>query len=217
MTRRVVVLGADGPVGRSVADGLTAASLDVLVADAGIGSGSEIAKAISEVAPTGVRAIVDTALLSSPPPVGELASLDADAWTTAAEAPLKQALHVLQAAHLCLRDDGGRIVILLPSLITNGSAGLAAWTAAAEGYRAMSKAAARAWGGEGITVNCVLVPADLAVGESVDRPGLQPPALGRAPEILSDVAPVVAGLLGDDFAAITGMTIAVDGGVWMTP
>jgi hypothetical protein len=31
-----------------------------------------------------------------------------------------------------------------------------------------------------------------------------------------DIAPVIAGLLDEQFASVTGLTLAVDGGVWMT-
>jgi hypothetical protein len=153
--------------------------------------------------------------------MGELALTDGETWLQQAEQPLRRALHVLQGAHLRLRDDGGRIVVLLPSLVMSGAAEVVAWASAAEGYRSLAKAAARAWGagdggGRRITIKSVLVPASLAADSAVDRPGLQPPALGRVPDLQADIAPVVAALLDERLDAVTGLTLAVDGGVWMT-
>jgi 3-oxoacyl-[acyl-carrier protein] reductase len=163
-----------------------------------------------------VRAVVDAGFFLEPPSIGALAFTDAEAWQRQAERPLRRALRVLQAAHLCLGDDGGRIVVLLPSLVMSGAADVVAWTSAAEGYRSLAKAAARAWGGEGVTVMSALIPASLVADTAVDRPGLQPPALGRAPDLQSDIAPAIAALLDERLDAVTGLTLAVDGGVWMT-
>lgn len=203
-TQPVVVLAADAAVGSAVADGLSDRGLSVLRLETPAD------------APVGVHAFVDAGPVAVAPVIAEITSLDALAWQSLAEAPLQRALHVLQAARRRLAT-GGRIVVLLPSLVTTGAAGVVPWVAAAEGYRALAKAAARTWGRDGITVNSVLVPADLVTGTTLDRPGLQPPALARTIDVKSDVAGVVAALVGDDARAVTGQTIAVDGGVWMTP
>ena len=203
--RRVVVLAADSAVGSGVAAGLSGRGVAVLrLADAGD-------------APAGVSAIVDAGPVAAVPAVADLATLSLDAWQAFAEAPLRRALHVLKAARRCFAGGAGRVVVLLPSLVTTGAAGVVAWAAAGEGYRSLAKAAARGWGPDGITVNCVLIPADLVAGRTLDRPGLQPPALARVPSVHADVTGVVAALVADDLAGVTGQTIAVDGGVWMTP
>ena len=49
-----------------------------------------------------------------------------------------------------------------------------------------------------------------------DRPGQPTPALAP-PDVRSDVATVVHALLSPAWRAVTGATVAVDGGVWMTP
>ena len=200
----VVVLAPDGAVGAALGDGLASRGLPVL------------RLASLDDAPDSVGSVVDAGPVAMPPVVSELTTLDGDAWRALAEAPLRRALHVLQQSHRRL-SSGGHIVVLLPSVVTSGAAGLVPWVAAAEGYRSLLKAAARGWGRDGITVNCVLMPADLIAGTSLDRPGLQPPALGRAVDLHSDVAGVVAALLGGGLSAVTGQTIAADGGVWMTP
>jgi hypothetical protein len=215
--RSTAVLGTEGAVGLAVASGLRDAGRAVVeIDDRGLDSGAAIAAAIHDAAPAGVLAVVDAGFLVEPPVIGELASTDAETWQRQAEQPLRRALHVLQGAHLCLRDDGGRIVVLLPSLVMSGGADVVAWASAAEGYRSLVKAAARAWGGDGIAIKSVLVPASVVADAAVDRPGLQPPALGRAPDLEADIAPAVAALLDERLDGVTGLTIAVDGGVWMT-
>ena len=202
-SRPVLLLAADGAVGAPLAAGLTAHGLLVLPA------------MTPDDAPAGVRAIVDAGPVAAAPAAAAISATNPAGWTAAAEAPLRRALHVLQAAHRRL-PDGGRIVVLLPSLVATGAAGVVPWVAASEGYRSLAKAAARGWGPAGLTVNCLLVPADLVAGKSLDRPGLQPPALGPV-DIHAQLAAVVAALVSGQMDGVTGQTIAVDGGVWMTP
>ncbi|HWB66662.1 MAG TPA: SDR family oxidoreductase [Mycobacteriales bacterium] len=174
---------------------------------------NDLEQTLAAAAPNGLAAVVDAVPLRSPPESVELVAFDGEAWRREAEDPLRRALHVLQGAYAGLRGTGGRIVVLLPSAVTTGAPGAVASIAAAEGYRSLAKAAARTWGRDGVTVNCLLVAADA----DLSRPGLQPPALGRPSALRSDVTSVIATLLSPGFAAVTGATIAVDGGVWMTP
>jgi 3-oxoacyl-[acyl-carrier protein] reductase len=126
----------------------------------------------------------------------------------------------MQEAHRRLLGRGGRIIVLIPTIAMTGAAGLAPWACVADGQRALVKSAARVWGGEGITVNCVAVPASLMAqgvgGVDVSRPDLQQPALPD-PDARRDLAGVVAALCRAEFGAVTGATIGVDGGRWMTP
>jgi NAD(P)-dependent dehydrogenase (short-subunit alcohol dehydrogenase family) len=213
--RAVAVLGAKSAVGEAIASGLRLAGHQVVSID-DYETGAKIAAAIQVAAPAGVAAVIDAGFFVESPAIGELALTDVETWQRQAEQPLRRALHVLQGAHLCLAGDGGRIVVLLPSLVMSGAAGVVAWASAAEGYRSLVKAAARAWGGEGITIKSVLIPASLTADSAVDRPGLQPPALGRIPDLQSDIGPAVAALLDERLDAVTGLTLAIDGGVWMT-
>ncbi|HWC36156.1 MAG TPA: SDR family oxidoreductase [Mycobacteriales bacterium] len=203
--RAVAVLGAETAVGAAIVDELTATGFSVA------------ALADHEPMPPATAAVIDAGPLREPTVVGDLVSLAAADWRQEAEVPLRRARLVLQAAHRCLQDAGGRVVVLLPSVVMTGAAGVAAWAAAAEGYRSLTKAAARAWGADRISIQCVVVPVSLCGGSVADRPGLQPPALGRTPGPRADIAPAIAALLDPRFDAVTGSTLAIDGGVWMTP
>jgi len=154
---------------------------------------------------------------------GELGGLGAAQWRQRVEVPLERTLACFQGAYRRLRTRGGCLVVLVPTVALVGSSGFAPWATVAEGQRSLAKAAARAWGPEGITVACVAVPGALlrsavAPGDvGPDRPGQPPPSLARSPDLRTTVAPVVASLVSDRWSAVTGATVAVDGGVWMTP
>lgn len=167
----------------------------------------------------GLDAVVDarvTPAATEPKPVSEL---DAEDFRQRTEVPLQRALHVLQSAYRVLRTGGGgAVVLVVPSSSMTGVARLVPWITAAEGARALAKAAARAWGPEGIRVNCLAVSIEVLAGSTspLDRAGLPPPALGHA-DLRRDAGPVLSALVGDGFRGATGQTVAVDGGVWMTP
>src|SRR5262249_8568799 len=99
-------------------------------------------------------------------------------WDAGAEAPLRAARCVCQAAFDHFGERGGRIVLITAVAGLVGESGYAALATAAEGIRTLAKTAARQWGGRGITVNCVAVPLEL-LGAAVDAP-VDPPALDRA-------------------------------------
>jgi 3-oxoacyl-[acyl-carrier protein] reductase len=155
--------------------------------------------------------------LGTPQP---LVTLDADQWRALTEDPLREFVTFMQEAHRRLRDRGGRVVVLIPTIALTGAAGLTPWASVGDGQRALAKSAARVWGRDGITVNCVALPAALmASGEGaadISRPDLQESALSD-PDVRSDVTSVVGSLCSPALGAVTGATIAVDGGRWMNP
>lgn len=146
------------------------------------------------------------------------AELDEGEWRRLCEAPLRAARVGLQTAHSVLRERGGRILLLIPSIAITGAAGLAAYSAVGEGARSLAKAAARKWGAHGITVNCLsLLPEQLcpcAKRENADT--RVPQALGHTPDLKTEIAPFIA-LMGTAPAGImTGTTIMLDGGNLMS-
>ena len=127
-----------------------------------------IAKAADQIGE--VRAVVDIAnpgLAASPK---ALSDVDEAGWDERVTGPLAYALHRLQGSYRSLRTAGGRVVVVLPTLSMSGAAGMVPWTTVSEGQRALAKVAARAWGAEGITVNCLGVPAHLLAPQQRRRP-----------------------------------------------
>jgi 3-oxoacyl-[acyl-carrier protein] reductase len=144
---------------------------------------------------------------------GTLVDLDDAAWDRRGEAVLRDAMHACQAAYAAMKGRGGRIVLVTPTIALVGGEGRAPFAMACEGIRTLAKVAARQWGGEGVTANCV-APALDTFGIEHDALGTVAPALGRTPGI-ADVARVVAAILRETGTVVTGATIPVDGGVVM--
>lgn len=141
----------------------------------------------------------------------------------AADAALRATLYTFQAAHGQMAQAGGAIVVVGPSLSLVGARLLVPLCTATEGQRSLVKSAARQWGRLGITVNWVGTAntnyAPELAGQGPEVPELGPPpcALGSAPALASGVAPVLAFLGSRAGRNVTGASINLDGGDWMTP
>ena len=149
----------------------------------------------------------------------KLHDLSAEQWAAIAEEPLHHILAFFKAGYHALRERGGSVILLEPSLAMTGAAGLVAWATAAEGQRSIAKAVARKWGALGITVNSLAVPGALLAGEAerdLERVGLPAMSLA-APTLRDEIAPLIASLLTPVWRSVTGTTISADGGRWMTP
>jgi 3-oxoacyl-[acyl-carrier protein] reductase len=163
---------------------------------------------------------IDTAVWASTEPEltrpATLGDADESMWHDLVGGSLQGYVEFLQAAERRLRGGDGRLVVVVPTLGLAGAAGLVAWATVAETQRSLAKSAARVWGENGITVNCVAVPPSLLAGESADlaRSDLQRAALPD-PDLGQDAAGVIASLCGAAMAPVTGTTVAVDGGRWM--
>ncbi|HLX87274.1 MAG TPA: SDR family oxidoreductase, partial [Acidimicrobiales bacterium] len=194
----VAVLGGATGTGMSLAQGLSDAGSVVAVVDAALfdspgvnsraavacdfASAAHVAEALEK-----ARALLGTldAVVDARVPVAAtvpapLADLDGTTWAQRAQEPMRRTLHGLQAAYRALCPNGGAIVLVLPTLAMTGASGMVPWTTASEGSRSLAKAAARAWGPEGVRVNCVALPAGMLAGGGapLDRPGLSEPVLG---------------------------------------
>ncbi len=139
----------------------------------------------------------------------------------------KGALWLMQAAQPHMAANGwGRIVTMGTSMGLTGATGYGPYAASNEAIRSLTRTAAREWGRDGITVNCVLPasashrapvagsdPAREAAFASMydDNP------VGRDGDAINDIGPAVAFLLSDGSRYVTGQTISVDGGGIMRP
>ena len=239
-----VVVGGASPVGRGLAVGL--ADRGAAVAVVGPGPVEDVAaeieagggRAVAVAAAWDTREAAEGALTAASDSLGpidvvvhalaepeayvpvDLMDLDEEAWARTAEEPVWSTLLTFQAAHSQFAGraagTGGRIFAVVPTASMSSAPHLVAATAAGDGQRSLVKASARHWGPAGITVNCIAVPIAFYSEAAADRPGLPGAALPM-PSLRNEVAGLVATLCGPDAGAVTGATLAVDGGVWMTP
>jgi 3-oxoacyl-[acyl-carrier protein] reductase len=144
--------------------------------------------------------------------------VDDDRWQTVWEGTMRAALAVLQAAYGQMQGRGGRIVFVTPTVSMSGAAGLVPYATALEGQRVLAKSAARQWGAQGITVNCLApAPEQVPIGVGSLEVSLAPPALGGPGDVEADLGPVVVFLASAAAHFVTGATVTADGGVWMAP
>jgi 3-oxoacyl-[acyl-carrier protein] reductase len=127
-----------------------------------------------------------------------------------------QALVALQTAHSSIAAQGGRIVLILPTIGIVGAAGFLGYTTAVEGIRAMTKSAARQWASEGIAVNMVAAPMSL-FAHAVDTSHLTASAVPHDSTLIHSVLETTKFLLRRDIDHLVGATIVADGGSVMLP
>lgn len=139
----------------------------------------------------------------------------------------KGTLWLMQAAHPHFAAQRwGRIVTMGTSMGLTGAPGYGPYAASNEAIRSLTRTAAREWGRDGITVNCIL-PA--SAGHRAPAAGSDPAReaafaamyadnpVGRDGDAIDDIAPVVAFLLSDASRYVTGQTVSVDGGGILRP
>jgi NAD(P)-dependent dehydrogenase (short-subunit alcohol dehydrogenase family) len=205
-----VVGGPGGPAG-DVAEGLR--SLGATVTE--LPAATRVALADGLRAAGGLNLVVWAPAPGAAATASPLVDHDEAGWDAQAAEPLRQAVACFQAAQDVMADQGGALVAVIPTFAMAGSAGFTAWTTAAEGLRSLVKVAARDLGKHDISVNAIALPAQAlaASEESLNRPGL-PAAVFTPPSDASEAAGIIAALAAPPWRAVTGATIAVDGGVW---
>jgi NAD(P)-dependent dehydrogenase (short-subunit alcohol dehydrogenase family) len=216
--RRALVTGGDSGFGLSLRQGLRAAGAEVATLSLPDASREGVRTACdAAVAKLGgldalVHASSDPELLTPRP----LMETSESQWKHGCEDILQAALFVLQAAYTHLRERGGRIVLVTPTISTAGAAGLVPLSAAIEAIRVLGKTAAKQWGAHGITVNSLAPGLDaMADGREIPRVSLGEPALPDF-DPQRDVGPIVSFLASEASSHLTGTTLLVDGGRWTT-
>lgn len=150
-------------------------------------------------------------------PIAELTSAQVDIFWVSG---VKGTLWGMQAVYPIMRaKQRGRIVNFVSASGLRGEPGLGDYNATKEGIRALTKTAAREWGRDGITVNCIAPGALSKRGQEFierdpaehERRNAQKciPRLGD-PE--ADIAPVAVFLASDESRFVTGQTMFADGG-----
>jgi NAD(P)-dependent dehydrogenase (short-subunit alcohol dehydrogenase family) len=242
--RVAVCTGADQPLGRGLALALAGAGAAIAL----LGNASGLAAVVADLEARDARAVavatdlasreaadlafgtasdqlggpIDIVLHASVPAIAydAIAFEDVDdaRWEAVWEQTMRTTLFVFQAGYAQMHGRGGRFVIVTPTLSMVGAARFVPYTTAVEGQRLLAKSAARQWGSEGITVNCLapapeLLPVEFDAGST----SIAAPALGGPGDIERDVGPVAVLLASDEGHFVTGATVCADGGVAMAP
>lgn len=156
--------------------------------------------------------VVVTRIATDAKPFDTLTDADFDdAW----EQPMREAIVAFQGAHQAHHE---RLIALVPTIGMSGAPGLAHGAATAEAVRVMVKSAARQWGTDGMTVNCIALAPELfdIDPSAVGAVSIAPPALAGKGSVVDDVVPLIRMVASADAHHITGATLNADGGLWMT-
>jgi NAD(P)-dependent dehydrogenase (short-subunit alcohol dehydrogenase family) len=130
-------------------------------------------------------------------------------------------LYFMQASYPHLKARGGGSIVNFGS--TTGIVGMpkfGGYAIAKEGVRGLTRVAAKEWGVDNIRVNTV-VPASLTdrlLARAYSDPKVREERFNQIPlrrlgDPARDIGRVVAALVGDDMAYLTGATLMLDGGI----
>jgi 3-oxoacyl-[acyl-carrier protein] reductase len=136
---------------------------------------------------------------------------------------LRGAYHCARAAQSALERSQGTLLVMTSPAGIEGSATLPMYATVKGALRGFAKSLAREWAPLGITVNVVsplaFSPAMVkAIAEDPDMEGRlnRRVPLGRVGDPETDVGRAVAFLLGPDAGYVTGQTLGIDGGHFMS-
>lgn len=166
-----------------------------------------------------IDALVNNAIATNEPK--PLADIDVDDYDLVFDTGPRATFFLMQAVHPTMAAAGGGAIVNLGSASgTGGQATFAAYAGAKEAIRGMSKAAALEWGRDNIRVNVVCPFADSPgvqfwqdIAPKEFERALKSVPLRRVGRTREDIGAVVAFLVGEDGAYLTGQTIMVDGGM----
>ncbi len=134
---------------------------------------------------------------------------------------------MMQLCFPLMKENGGAILNYGSDGGVSGLAGFAAYAAEKEAIRGLSRVVAREWGQFNIRVNCLcpkvatdrfLEGIDYSPAEMRDylKASMTSPVMGRMGMAYEDATPVIAFLVSDESGWITGQTIHVEGGDWIS-
>jgi 2-hydroxycyclohexanecarboxyl-CoA dehydrogenase len=218
---RVCILDQDGDGAESVAEEIRKRGAGAVARRVDIREGASVEQAVAEFeAECGaIEGLVNNAGWDVAKPFLET---DSELWRKVIDINLYGPLNVTKSVLARMVEHGrGRIVSIASDAARVGSSGEAVYAACKGGVIAFSKSVAREVARKGITLNCVAPgPTDTALFAGVDPTGKLQQALERAIPMKrlaqpDDYPGLVAFLLSDDAAFITGQTISVSGGLTM--
>jgi NAD(P)-dependent dehydrogenase (short-subunit alcohol dehydrogenase family) len=184
-----------------------------------VGQRAQVNAAIERVVAAlgGVDILVNNAMDHHHLPIPEITEAELD---RAMRSSLYGTLFCMQACFPYLSRRGGNVINLASAGGTEGWPGQAAYAAAKEAVRGLTKSAAAEWGPLGITVNAIapMGRSDAyeawfgSLSADEQQVQLERVPLRRIGDPVKDIGAVVAFLASSDAGYITGRTLFVDGG-----
>jgi NAD(P)-dependent dehydrogenase (short-subunit alcohol dehydrogenase family) len=153
----------------------------------------------------------------------QLEDVDDALWRDHASVSLRGAYHCARAALPQLRARRGRLILMTSTAGIEGSAMLPVYSTVKGALRGFAKSLAREWAPFGVTVNAVSPLAETpAMTSAYEKDPTLEARLARVvpmghlgdPE--AELGPAIVFLAGEGAGYITGQTLAVDGGRFMT-
>lgn len=168
-----------------------------------------------------VDALINNAQTFRPnAPMATVSAEDVDVFY---ESGVKGTLWAMQAVYPHMRArEWGRIVNFASSMGIVGFQGFGAYNASKEAIRALSRTAAKEWGRDGIVVNVICpgggprAAAALARQSEASEAFFKDHPIGRVGDAENDIAPVALFLCSDACRYMTGQTLLVDGGGFLS-
>lgn len=238
-----VAITTGAGLGKGIALALAKEGAAVLIADLNPAAAEAVAKeiralggaALAVQCDAGIRAEVDRSVAAAVREFGTVDILVNTAQAARPSVPFEETTdedmalawesgvlgtyYFMQACFPYLKERGGKVINFGSAGGTEGIAGLAAYAAAKEAIRALTRVAAHEWGRFRINVNAICPFANSPIGLKFaeDHPDIFEYALSRVPlgrigDCEKDIGRAVVFLSGPDSDFITGMTIMVDGG-----
>ena len=141
-------------------------------------------------------------------------------WRAACDEPLEAGMRLARSAYEHLRQRQGVILYCVPLVGSSGAGDFSALAAVAEGLRVLARSLARGWGGDGIRAHAITLHSGIFVRSAdvtaaTEATSLHEPALARLPSI-AQVASMINLLCSPEAGSLTGASLIMDGGSWMT-
>lgn len=152
-------------------------------------------------------------------PLGPLLDISEEQYQQGMDSGPLATLRLMKACHPYLKDGGCVVNFGSSAALRWDPSGYGAYAAAKEAIRALTRAAACEWGGDGIRVNCILPLArspgmDWWINNSPEEAQafFDTVPLGRVGDCEKDIGRAVVFLCGPDAGYLTGHSLPLDGG-----
>lgn len=154
----------------------------------------------------------------------QLADNTTDQFNLAIYSGLYATFYYMKACHPYLKETKGSVINFASGAGLFGNFGQAAYAAAKEGIRGMSRVAATEWGPDGINVNVVCPLAWTAQLEKFQeeypdafKANVHMPPMGHYGNVETEIGRVVVQLANPDFKFMSGETLVLEGGMGQRP